>query len=314
MKREVLPKHSKELIPGFAVFQNSDNRIAIVLNYVAMTTESLDIEATNIERRKEELPDIETTEEYYGWLAESLGGKESPLWQEEMENSFDAAHRKLAAYYNFEFANHTSHYPGKLRGALVHASIDFGWHHPCVVVGQTETMSGPMRIHLHEVIRGHQVELETFLDVIKQHIKLEYPDCDVKWYCTQEGDQHGAGGQTRRTPREDMAKAGIAAIARWHHIEDGVDVINKALARSHKIKPIVTVNPACDDFIDMFAGGYRRETITRFGNPIPTAKYIKDGLHDHVSDALRPIFYTLFKEDERYKKKISRRGGLNIPI
>ena len=307
MVDENLPPDHRNLMEGFTVFTNSDGHQSILLNYRAATDKSINLKDINYQREIQGLLPLESLEAYFHELAEEAGGIDSPRWQEEMENNPKGYSKGLAAYYAFNKAFHTSQYPGIVPGAALHCSIDFGFHHPCIVIGQSESSKGFMRMHLHSVYRGVDIELKTFLNTVLSDLDMKFPGCAQIWYCVQEGVLHEGGGTSDKTPLQVMNEMGLSPRRAYHRINDGIMAVNEALADSYVGTPVVTVNPKSRDLCEMLDGGYRRRKITKDGRSVPSKEYVKDGWHDHVSDALRPIFYCFFKPAKMRKKGNSYR-------
>jgi len=308
-----------KIIEGMYLHKNSDGYSCLTLNYRAQTEESIDLNVVNEERRRQKLHPIASVPQYFDWLAETMGGKDNPIWQEEMENNPYASTQKLAAYFNFDPDFHTKHYPGYIVGSTVYISIDFGFHHPCAIIAQAEDKQGHTFLHLHHTVRGRDQDLDVFLDAVYQYTQRTFPHSKIKWAMTQEGLQAGGSGITKAgmaSPFELMRSKGFVPFYKYHHIGDGVDLINRILGRSViKGLPLTTINPDDRDLLEMFGGGYRRREVTIDGQPVITSGFIKDNWNDHVSDAVRPLYMFFYKFDGINEKRVKgRKGGVHIPM
>lgn len=289
-----------EIMNGFTVFRNSDGHRSVILNYRAMTEKSLDLEVANYEFERQGLQPARNLTEYWERIAAGLGGLESPLFLEEYENNFEAAAQALKAFKAFRRHTHTKEYVADLPGARVVVGYDPGWYHPCVVIGQIESeYCGRMRVHFHDVVRGLEVPADTFIKGVKEYLALQYPMSDVSWYRVQEAKTPNAGGVTGDnsavSPNDILLNNNIIAQAPpWAKPKDRVEFINELLTWSHLDFPILNFNPANEDLMTCMDGGYRREWMVRHGGLVPTESYVKDGVNDHVADALGPILLCLF--------------------
>lgn len=304
---------------GMDIHVNSDGYTCFTLNYRAQTEESIDIDVINQERKKQELHPIVSVSQYFDWLAEGVGGKDNPIWREEMENDPYAHTKKLAAYFNYDRDFHTSSYPGHLSGIPIYISIDFGFHRPCAIVAQSEEKHGHTFLYLHHTLREPDLDFEVFLNMLIDYAAKEFPYSEVKWCMTQEGISASGSGFTKsgmKSPYELMCSKGLKPFYKWHHIHDGVDLINKVLGKSvNKGLPLISINPDDRNLNEMFAGGYRRREITIDGQQVTTPTFIKDNWYDDVSDAIRPLFQYHYKFHMNEKKgPKGRRGGINFPI
>jgi len=93
--------------------------------------------------------------------------------------------------------------------------------------------------------------------------------------------------QTGRSSVEALMDAGFSVRKRKSHIVDGVEMIRAAL-RPAVGAPRLYVHPRCKRLIEAMQG-YR---YSDGGGEVP----IKDGVHDHLIDALR-YFFVNFPED-----------------
>lgn len=289
-----------EVMEGFTVFRNSDGHRSIILNYRAMSTKSIDLEVANYEFDRMGLQPATSLHDYWQRIADGLGGMDSPLFLEEYENNFEAAAQVLKAFKAFRRHDHTRDYVSELPGCDIVVGYDPGWYHPCIVIAQIESeYCGKMRVHFHEVVRGLEVPADTFIKGVKEYLNLKYPNSNVYWYRTQEAKTPNAGGITGEnsavSPNDILLNNGILAAAPpWSKPKDRVEYINEILTWSHMGMMILNFNPANEDLMTCMDGGYRREWIVRHGGLVPTESYVKDGVNDHVADAIGPIILCLF--------------------
>lgn len=297
----LLKEQVQELSPSFRIMRNSDGHISVWLNYREMTLKTIDLVAYNHQRWKQKLPPIKTLPQYWEVIAEEYGGKDSPLWQEEFENSFEAADQALKAFYGFDAHRNTKYYEKPVIGRDVHVGIDFGWYHPCVVIAQSESLQGAFRLHFHEVIRGHKENARDFVNRVKQYLSMKYPRCDQYWYKVQEADTPNAAGiadQGAVSPSDVLAQLGIRAESKYSKLENRIDFVNRILVKSHAGYPLLNFNPENEDLITCMDGGYRREWTHKYNVDVPTAKFFKDGINDHVSDSMCPIILCRYEDME----------------
>lgn len=310
-----VPKNAFSPLPGVLEWRSPDKICCLVENWRAITEASFDLVSVNKDLARRGEPTCETIQDYFiNVLAPAYGGTSSYLWQQEMENNWDAVPEGLAAFYNFDFQLHTSHYMPVLPNCMVHVMIDYGWHHPCVTIAQSETYDGPQAYHFHEVWRGRDIDLKSFVIEIINHLKKAYIGCEVIWYETQEGKISNAGGLVTdtgaRSPHQVLVDLGIIPKRpQYMKIDKRVDLINYLLTKVHKGKPIWNFNPGCPDLIECVNGGYTRAEIERHGQTVPTTTYIKDGKNDHVADDLGALAAANFVNEKDLTKKFVPRHG-----
>lgn len=326
METRDIPKDALEIMPGLLEFRSPDDICCLIWNWRSITEESIDLEVQNeILRKQGKDLVLETVEDYFlKVIAPTLGGTNSPLWKQEYENDVSAATRKLSAFHAFDFYHHTKFYKHKIPGAPLYITIDFGLYHPCAVFIQSESDGSNTFYHVHDVIRGNTegTSLKSFLNHLREVIKTEYTESEDKtyWYTVQEGDTPSGTGITSdrgaRTPVEQMWELAIYPKPRkYSKLQDRVDLVNEVLNRSIKSKPVLSFNPNCKDLIEMLEGGYRRETIVRFGQTMPTATFFKDGWYDHVADAFGGGFIVcIFGKDSPNSNRLKSRKGLPIRV
>ena len=237
---------------------------------------------------------FKTVKDYFGLKAKELGGWDSPLFQQEFRNAWDAATKKQAAFHQFDFSTHTKYYKTPVPGAALEIFIDFGTHHPCAGILQMDRYSvdGSNEVpfyHFHDVIRGEGMAFDTFFDILIDIANKEYHDCPVSYYPVQEGKINSSQGFTSKeggfNPIDAMRKKDLYVINPvYSKIAPRVKLTNEILNTYHKGRPVLNFNPGCRDWIEMLEGGYRKEKITRFKQEVYTESYFKDGYHDHLAD------------------------------
>lgn len=297
---------TQEVMPYFWIRRNADGHLACTVNYRLMTHHTIDLIAYNFQRTRQKLPPVETIQEYWEIIAEEYGGFDSPLFQEEFENSFEAAYQELKAFHSFRDHN-TKFYEPPVIGRDVHISMDFGWYHPCCVIAQSEDIHGRLRMHFHEVKRGYKETNKNFIKRMQEYIGMKYAHSKQYWYRVQEGNTPNAAGiadeDGNLSPAETMSSLGIMAEWKYSRIENRVNHINEVLSRSHNGLAILNFNPENEDLITCMDGGYRREWTQKWNLPVPTVTFIKDGINDHVADALAPIILVRYPEETELSKQ-----------
>jgi hypothetical protein len=101
-------------------------------------------------------------------------------------------------------------------------------------------------------------------------------------YCDPAGSaREGLSGSTQV---RELASHGIVCRYRQSHILDGVDLIRRALRRADG-RPMLYVSAACPRLIEAL-GAYSYAEGPRVAQEVP----LKDGVYDHLIDALRYYF------------------------
>ena len=111
-----IPKNAYQPIPGLWVWKTKDGISCSTYSWEVVTDASIDIEKENaILTKRKALDDegkpivLEFVRHYFLKVkARELGGIDSPLWQQEYCNAWDAATKKLAAFHQFDFQTHTN--------------------------------------------------------------------------------------------------------------------------------------------------------------------------------------------------------------
>jgi len=266
-----IPKHAFSPMLGCWEWETPDGICCITFNHEViqegLERGLLDINAENKILKEQNKKDsegnllvLQSARDYFLKVkAPELGGIDSPLFQQEYCNAWDADTKKLAAFYNFDFVTHTKHYKPILAGAPVNVFIDFGLHHPCAGILQVERYAENQEqcvYHFHDVIRGQQVDLETFIDGLLVYLNRRYSDCPQYWYPVQEAKiQNAAGIQTKdgaRSPLQVLQTKGIYPQPQiYSKIEPRVRQANILLNTYDKGKPTFNFNPSSRYIRDM---------------------------------------------------------------
>lgn len=322
-----IPSSAIQPFPGMWEWESPDGFCCLQFNCDVVTEASIDLEVENYILKERKIKDengdqlvYKTVKDYFLHKAKELGGWDSPLFQQEYLNCWDANTRKQAAFHQFDFSTHTQHYKTPMPHTPTEVFVDFGLHHPCAGIVQCDRYGDGGNettfYHFHDVIRGETMSFDTFFDLLIDTMNREYHGCKVSYYPVQEGKIGSSQGFTSReggfNPVDAMRRKGLQVIeAQYSKIAPRVHLTNEMLNTYHKGKPLFNFNPSNRDWIEMLEGGYRKEKITRFKTEVYTDSYFKDGRHDHLADGFTGWVNTRFgtygtkgKTIKNYKGKV----------
>ena len=319
------PDSAFQPIPGVWEWTTPDGICCLTFGHDVVTDASIDLEAENFILRQRGAKDrdgnpliLNNVQDYFIKVrAPELGGVDSPLFQQEYRNAWDANTKKLAAFYRFDFSVHTRYYVNYIEQGPVHIFIDFGEEHPCAGIAQADRYSNTgasnhtrTHFHFHDCIRGHGVDLEAFLEELISYANKEFSNCKQIWTPVQEGANRGSTGirdskDGAGTPIEKMrAKKLNIQTPIWSKVKPRVDRTNELLNTYDNGRPIFNFNPSCRDWVEMLEGGYRKRFLTRDGATIISDSYVKDNYHDHLADGFTGWCVTNFGKSGVDKNKI----------
>jgi len=198
------------------------------------------------------------------WQAEMLCRR--PSLAEAVFGEFDPAVHVRAAAYDANLP--------------LYRAIDFGYSNPLACLW-LQTQGGAVFV-LDEHLRARQT-----LGEHARQILARWPQMVSATYCDPAGRQrHEITGSSAVA---ELAALGIPARSRWSGVLEGINLIRDFLAPAGG-PPRLFIDPKCQHLIAAFAGlRYQRQASGALSE-VPE----KDGVHDHVIDALRYFFVNRF--------------------
>lgn len=238
-------------------------------------------------------PDKDPERNGKAWYEEARKGLSPEQWEQEYEINFFAKlgkrvfpeFRKEVHVREVRFNRHSPLYLG----------WDFGFHHPAVVMCQIDQED---RLIVLREILGESINLYSFIEKfvypeierlgieIVSHAGRREPNHNIISFCDPAGVQ-----------RVDSSTSSSVEIIRSYgfkkvqydkkSVEYGIDVIRRLLMLRNDGTPGMYVHPSCRLLIEGFLGGYHYKE----DEDVPE----KDGLYDHLFDALRYLVIKKFR-------------------
>jgi len=200
-------------------------------------------------------------------------------WQSEM--LCREPHRENLVFSEFKPSRHVRELSHNANLPL-YRSIDFGFSNPlaCLLI-QVDTVNDRV------LVLDEHVKSRTTLAEHARLIKRRWPWPVEATYCDPAGRQRNEITGTDLT--QEMAALGIPVRWKGSRILDGVELIRSFLAPADG-KTRLYVSNRCEQLIRAFQClSYHRESNGRLSE-----KPEKDGVHDHIIDALRYFFINRF--------------------
>lgn len=210
-------------------------------------------------------------------MAQKRRSSES-AWQSEM--LCRAPHRQDIVFAEFHPAVHVREiaYDANLP---LYRTIDFGFSNPlaCLFVQVDEAEN--------VYVLDEHLKSRTTLTEHARLIRQRYPYPVAASYCDPAGRQ--ANEITGTSAVTELKALGIETRSRASHIRDGIELIRCFLAPALGNTKLY-ISPKCENLIRAFQGLHYQ----RLGNGALSELPEKDGVHDHVIDALRYFFVNRF--------------------
>jgi len=222
------------------------------------------------------------------WKAKAKAGMTEEAWQMEYELNFFVQKGKRV-FPEFEEKKHIAELQFNPE-LLTLVGWDFGYLHPACVVTQVDKNN--TWLILDEIL-GHEEPLEIF---IQRLFSLPYWNKvkSCKHFCDPSGTQHS--GLALRNSIEVLNAYGIYPVYKKSNPEERARIIRSKLLPTQDGTPGLLVNKSCKLIIEGFLGGYHYMDT-------PVKEIIeKDGLYDHLFDALGYIAYSTFFYKSEVKK------------
>lgn len=223
-------------------------------------------------------------------------------WNREMELSFETASGKPVYRPPFDptvnISDNVQWQPGK----LIYRGHDFGYHSPACL--WTYENDKDQLIVMREWC-PHDILVHEYADEIVSVSKRHYPSAEFMDYCDPAGRQRS--DKSERSSVEVLASKGFKVGFRTLGIREGLVIVRKLLTKRPDGLPGLIVHKDCKRLIDALSGGYHYPEVDPEEPYKEQETPYKDGIHDHVCDALRYIATNL--RSASMKKK----GGRQAP-
>jgi hypothetical protein len=236
--------------------------------------------------------------------------KKLPPWDVDrlVHGNWGRVTQGVPVYHGFRRETHVR--PLKMREDLpLMVGWDFGFNHPAVVWAQLDPVSGRLFV-LREYL-GTQQMLQDVKD--RPGVASEYKKTTqsligaTPWPIFHYGDPHGNDKKDVGVSSIEYLRIhhGIHVQSRREEIKTGMDELQHKISTDFPVHmkdpsqgewPLLVVDPSCLKTITALEGGYARDPVT--GLPV------KDGLHDHLMDALRYLVVNTMNSAlrKRYKQ------------
>jgi len=168
---------------------------------------------------------------------------------------------------------------------------DFGFCHPCVAWCQFDNDD---RFKVLDVILGQDIHLDQFADKIIKMSNEKYPGCEFQDFCDIEGSYNDDNSD--KTSVQILQAKGIFPRFMKTNVLHGVDILVKKINKLIDGQPALQVDKECRLAIEMFMGGYSMAKLPP--GSAQKEEPDKDGVYDHISDAIRYIINFFFKVNE----------------
>jgi hypothetical protein len=215
------------------------------------------------------------------WQKKARAGLSEARWRREQELSFEGG--EGAVYDQFEETVHLYHdthaLSGDRTGSLLLRGLDFGYRTPAVVWAELRADS---TIRVFDALVGSKWPVHQLITEIRAvDARHGLTEDDFAWTAV---DPAGAAKHDEGISSvERLHEAGIKAIYRTSSIEAGVEAV-RALLRDAAGTVRLRVHDSCTSLVQAFHG-YTWDA----SGELP----LKDGVHDHLMDALRYLVVNL---------------------
>lgn len=182
-----------------------------------------------------------------------------------------------------------------MHGKPVYVGWDFGFVHPAIVCLQVDNDD---RVCVLREYMGSNIYLNEFADKVIFLLNQWFPNAKFEHFCDPAGVQRS--DKSAMTSIDILKSKGINNV-RWRKIEVsvGLAAIQQKINTLIGDKPGLIIDNSCRFLKEAFLGGYCYDKNSNKNEPL------KDGLYEHVCDALRYIFNVMF---------VSKSENLDISI
>lgn len=214
---------------------------------------------------------------------ENLEKSYDPLWvRKYLEGEFGYDLKGKAVYYGFKSNIHRAKLSA-VSGRTIVRGWDFGFHHPCVVMGQVD-LDG--RLNILKCVMGTDIYIQDFAPVILNLSNTWFSGFDFKDY----GDPAGSFKKDTSFNTIKILKDQFHVDVEYSNskIKPGVDLINQKMNTLIGGKPAIMVND--DETTNVIAEILQGAYYYKANEEEP----YKDGYYEHPADALRYLVINLF--------------------
>lgn len=220
------------------------------------------------------------------WKAAESVGVPLSIWLKEYEMQFGSA--TGAPVYLHEWRPQTMLLQGVKteRTRPILCSLDFGYHHPALLVGQ---MRYGLQLCALRAFQGRELRFEDFMSQALAQLAQWFPQRSVNtpgdflWCCDCSGDQEQSTGSSeiKILRRVFNLKPKFKKVK----IPPTIDIVRGYMSRTYRGEPcfLVDNNDSMHLFLDALNGGYAYPE----GEVNEDTKPDKDNVHDHLMDCLR---------------------------
>lgn len=211
-------------------------------------------------------------------------GRKSALSDRMRDGQFGPAVRGIPIFKDsFNLATHVAEHdlsPEWNRDLPMFRCWDFGYRGMAIVIGQDDIQRRQIRIFVAEVKKN--CLLDTFADEQLLKCLRMFPDAEWMDYCDPAGAQRT--GLSPLTYHDILRSKGINPKFKNSTIEYGLNIIEEVFNSTIKQRPCFLISPILSKpLYKALQSGYcnDKDRIDQGVNPV------KDGVYDHIVDALR---------------------------
>jgi len=214
------------------------------------------------------------------WRVSAKSGLSISKWRREQELSFEGAEGRV--YDQFDSRTHIINRmsrPGRKKGQRLFRGVDFGYLHPAAVWAVEEPDGG---LTIFDCLLGDRWPVQKFAQRILA-IDARYGLTEKDFHHTAVDPAGAASTDFGIRPIEALEAAGIRVVHRSSNIAPGVEAVRSLLLDANgEVK--LKVHSRCTKLIEAFQSYAWDEE-----GEVPH----KDGIHDHLMDALRYLVINL---------------------
>lgn len=220
------------------------------------------------------------------WIKEAKRGMPERGWLREYEIDYSSYAGK-PFFPEFSELNISKDEIGFVRGDIIYRGWDFGFHRPCVVITKLDQFD---RWIIMDMVLGEDEGIFDFGVRIRRYCLSQFPGAKYIDACDPAG--HQVSDKNEKTSVQILNNIGIYPQSRKQPITAGAEIIRQKLGLRADGKVGLLVNLDQNMIIDGFKGGIHYPE-SKEGKP-EKEFYTKDGLYDHIFDALRYAAVEMF--------------------
>lgn len=231
-----------------------------------------------------------------GWETSARAGLSGARWRREQELSFEGAEGKV--YDQFEQPVHVLPHrvhPARRKRIAIYRGLDFGYRRPAVVWAFEDERNA---LTVFADLLGDRWSLDRVIEWIRMVDEAHgITERDVTW--TAVDPAGAAASDFGISPVEALREAGFKVVYRSSNVSPGIETV-RALLRDANDRVLLRIDPRCEELIRAFEG-------YAWDGDDDAPK--KDGLHDHLMDALRYLVINLPRFQRSNPPHPARVGG-----